>query len=213
MIGKIDVERIFDEGPAGFATRGIPSNVDVRFKIRNDAFVTSASLDVDSFEKEFKCLFEPGLRAGASIFDAATKEISCELARVELVLRLGVTILGSRDVGIGEPESVHDDISENVSLARHHSITDVIQMEEVIHKVGNDAKAFRGRGVITICGEFSGLKTGKCISLLVVKKGAIGVEPLHGLRRDLITIAMIDEWEGAVRHKIRKDEKGGLVRR
>jgi hypothetical protein len=212
-VGKVEVERVFDEGPAWFATRGIPSNIDVIFKIRNDALVTSMSLDVDGFEKEFKGLFEARLCAGTSTFDAASKEISRKLARVKFFLRLGVTILGSRLITIREPESIHDDIGENVSLAGHHAITDVIQMEKVIHKVGDDAKAIRSRGVIAICGELSSLKAGKTLALLVVKKWAIGVEPLHGLRRDLITIGMIDQREGAVGHKVRKDEEGWLIRR
>ena len=52
--------------------------------------------------------------------------LSCKLPRVELNISLFLPRSFSGHVLVTEPESVHDNIRQNVCLACHHAVTDIV---------------------------------------------------------------------------------------
>lgn len=129
IIGEIDVKSIFDKCPARFAAGRIPADVDVGLKVGDDALVASTGLNVDGLEEELKGLLEASLRTRRAVWDAASPEISRKLPRVELDGGLFLPRSFSGHVLATEPESVHDNIRQNVSLACHHAVTDIVEVE------------------------------------------------------------------------------------
>jgi len=58
----------------------------------------------------------------------ASDALSSEFTRVELVRRLVL----SGHVAIGEPEGIHDGVSEDVRLAGHHAIGYVVAVNDQV---------------------------------------------------------------------------------
>jgi len=55
--------------------------------------------------------------------------LSSKLPRVELDIGLFLPRSFSGRVLVTEPESIHDNIGQNVSLACHHAITDIVTVK------------------------------------------------------------------------------------
>jgi len=88
LLRELEIQAVFDEIEDGFAAAVVASEVDVRFDIRNDAFITIAGLDVDGFEEHAERFLESVLNSGLGIFDASHPVISSQLARVNLLFGL-----------------------------------------------------------------------------------------------------------------------------
>lgn len=67
-------ESLLDKCPARFAAGRIPPDVDVGFKVGDNALVASTSLNVDGLEEELEGLLEASLRARRAVWDAASPE-------------------------------------------------------------------------------------------------------------------------------------------
>lgn len=55
--------------------------------------------------------------------------LSCELSRIEFFQRLLLAWLRGWHVPVGEPQRIHHDVREDVRLACHHAVADVITGE------------------------------------------------------------------------------------
>ncbi len=86
-------------------------------------------------------------------------------------------------------------------------IKDRLTVKEVVHKVRDNSQARVGGGVVAVSCQFTRLKSIESLSPLVVQVRAVGVEPLHRLSSDGVAVFMIDEGEGAMRDKVRKNER------
>jgi len=63
LVGKVQTARVFDQSPAGFATRSVPPHDNVILKIWDDAGSPVTSLDRDGFEEEVHGMYESLLRS------------------------------------------------------------------------------------------------------------------------------------------------------
>ncbi len=146
--------------------------------------------------------------------------LSRDLPGVQLFSGLHLAFGVSRLVFLGIPQGVHDRVGQNVGLAGHHAVADIVEMEEVVHEVADDSKAFGGRVGVAVSSEFPSLKAPKSLPGLGREVGAHRIKPSNGLESYLIALGMICEGELAMRDEIGKyegrrrslgvgDERGG----
>lgn len=84
--------------------------------------------------------------------------LSSNLPSVELFSRLLLPRGTSGSVLFGMPQGVHDRISEDVGFASHHAVTDVVEVEEVVHEVADNSEAVGRAAGVAVCGKFSSLE-------------------------------------------------------
>jgi hypothetical protein len=84
-------------------------------------------------------------------------------------------------------------------------------MEQIVHKVADNAETLGGAVGIAVCGEFASLEAAESASLFWVKVWAVGVEPGHGFLRDGVALWVINEREAAMRDEIWENEGSGFV--
>lgn len=75
-----------------------------------------------------------------------------------------------------------------------------LQMEEVVHKVGDDSETFILCGVVAEGGQFSSLEAVESFSTFIVQDRAIIVEPVNGFGCYSVPVLVINEREGTVRY-------------
>lgn len=113
-----------------------------------------------------------------------------------------------RLVGLGPLKGVHNPVSQEPRVLGHHTVGDVVEVEEVVHEVVDDTKALRRTVVIAVRRELTGLEAVHSRDLFGSKVGNVGEHPLKRLCSFLVTIGVVGEREIAVRDKVGKDERG-----
>ncbi len=134
--------------------------------------------------------------------------LSGNLPSVELYGRLLLPRGTSGSVFFGVPQGVHDGVSEDIGLAGHHAVTDVVEVEEVVHEVADNSEAVGRAAGIAICREFPSLKAPKSLPGLGREVWAQSVEPCNRLESYSIPLRVVGKGEFAVGDKIREYEGG-----
>ena len=105
---------------------------------------------------------------------------------------------------------VHDQIGKALRVPSQITVGDIVQVEEIVHKVAHDAEAARRAVVVTIRREFASLQAAHGGQLSLGKVRGIGKYPVEGVRCDSIAVTVERERERTVGDEVREDEEAGL---
>ena len=105
---------------------------------------------------------------------------------------------------------VHDQVGKALCVPSQITVGDIVQVEEIIHKVAHDAEAARCAVVVAVRCEFASLQAAHGGHLALGKMRRIGKYPVEGVRCDCIAIMVEREREGTVGDEVWEDEEVGL---
>jgi hypothetical protein len=88
------------------------------------------------------------------------------------------------------------------------AVGDIIQVEEIIHKVAHDAEVVRRAVIEAVRSEFAGLQAAHSGHLVLGKVRQIGYYPLERVGCDGVAVIVVREREWTVGEEVREDEKG-----
>ena len=134
--------------------------------------------------------------------------LSRELGRAVL---LDTVWLTTRRTEIVRPlKRVHDQIGKALRVPSQITVGDIVQVEEIIHKVAHDAEAARRAVIVAVRCELAGLQAAHSDQLALGKVRGIGKYPVEGVRCDSFAVIVERERERTVGDEVREDEEAGL---
>ena len=107
-------------------------------------------------------------------------------------------------------ECVHDHVGKALRVPSQVTVGDVVQVEEIIHKVAHEAEAGRRAVVVAVRCEFAGLQAmhGDHLALGEVRRA--GKYPVERLGGDSVAFLVVRGREGAVRDEVWDNEEVGF---
>jgi hypothetical protein len=108
-------------------------------------------------------------------------------------------------------ECIHDAVPKALSVAGQMTVGDVVQVEEVIHKVAHDAEVVRRAIIVAVGGEFASLQAAHLGHLLLGKVRGVGDYPFERVCRDGVAVVVVRGRERAMADEVREDEKGRFL--
>jgi hypothetical protein len=108
-------------------------------------------------------------------------------------------------------EGIHDAVRKALSVAGQMAVGDIVQVEEVIHKVAHDAEAVRCAIIVAVGGEPASLQAAHPGYLLLGKVRGAGNYPLERVCCDGVAVVVVREREWTMVDEVREDEKGWLL--
>jgi len=88
------------------------------------------------------------------------------------------------------------------------TVGDIVQMEEVIHKIAHDAEAVRCAIIVAVGGEFASLQAARRGYLFLGEVRGMRNYPLERVCRDGVAVIVVREGEWTMVDEVREDEKG-----
>ena len=104
---------------------------------------------------------------------------------------------------------VHDQVGKALCVPSQITVGDIVQVEEIIHKVAHDAEAARCAVIIAVRCEFASLQAAHGGHLVLGKVRRIGKYPVEGVRCDSIAVIVEREREGTVETRSGRTKKLG----
>lgn len=105
---------------------------------------------------------------------------------------------------------VHDQVGKALCVSSQITVGDIVQVEEIIHKVAHDAEAARRAVIVAVRSEFASLQAAHSGHLALGKVRRIGEYPVEGVRCDNIAVIVEREREGTMGDEVWEDEEVGL---
>ncbi len=128
------------------------------------------------------------------------------------LLNLDTALLTADGAVVVRPfESIHYAVPKAQSVTGQITVGDIVQVEEIKHKVAHDAEAVRCAIVIAVCSESAGLQAAHSGYLLLGKLRGIGNYPFERVCFDSVAVVVVSgrEWTGV--DEVWKDDKGWFV--
>jgi len=124
---------------------------------------------------------------------------------------LDIVWLTTRRAEIIRPlKRVHDQVGKALCVPSQITVRDIVQVEEIIHKVAHDAEATRCAVIVAVRCEFASLQAAHSVHLALGKVRRIGKYPVEGVRCDSIAVIVERERERTVGDEVWEDEEAGL---
>jgi len=183
-VGQLQIKRIFDEVKHGLASGRVSPHVDIGLEVGYDSVRAEERLSLNGLKEHLHVRLEPLLNRRGTVANTARPKaerkgvrvrvsmmrsrglggmhcgrqhlLSRELGRVVLLDPTSLT--AERAVGVWPLERVHDPVREALSVQSQITVGDVVQVEEIVHKVAHDAEAARRAVIVAVRGKFARLQ-------------------------------------------------------
>ena len=107
-------------------------------------------------------------------------------------------------------ECIHDTVPKALSIPGQITVGDIVQVEEIIHKVAHDAEAIRWAVIVAVGSEFARLQASHSGRLLLRELRTMGKHPFERVCRDCVAVVVEGGSEWAMADEVWEDEKRRL---